>query len=124
MKFKAYAQRVFCYDFSKCLSFYKDTIGLPLKFGNQDKGWAEFDVGGLSLAIEELDTDDQKSISLVGRFIGLSLEVDDITKVYEELKIKGVEFTSAPEQQPWGGILAHFKDPAGNIITLLGSGNA
>lgn len=124
MKCKAYAQRVFCYNYSKCLSFYKDTIGLPLKLGNEDTGWAEFDVGGLSLAIEKLDINDQESNALVGRFIGLSLEVDDLSMVYEELKSKGVEFTSAPKQQSWGGALAHFKDPAGNILTLLQSGNA
>jgi predicted enzyme related to lactoylglutathione lyase len=26
-----------------------------------------------------------------------------------------------PEKQPWGGIVAHFRDPDGNVITLLGS---
>ncbi len=26
-----------------------------------------------------------------------------------------------PEEQPWGGILAHLRDPDGNILTLLGN---
>jgi len=25
------------------------------------------------------------------------------------------------EKQPWGGVLAHLRDPGGNILTLLGN---
>ncbi|MDH3643838.1 MAG: hypothetical protein OES38_17160 [Gammaproteobacteria bacterium] len=34
---------------------------------------------------------------------------------------KGVEFVEPPERQPWGGVLAHFKDPEQNIMTLVGA---
>jgi predicted enzyme related to lactoylglutathione lyase len=33
---------------------------------------------------------------------------------------KGVHFTAPPEKQEWGGTLAHFEDPAGNVLTLVG----
>ena len=33
---------------------------------------------------------------------------------------KGVVFTEPPEKQQWGGTIAHFRDPDGNILTLLG----
>ena len=39
---------------------------------------------------------------------------------YDALREKGVRFTAAPEKQPWGGTLAHFQDPEGNELTLLG----
>ncbi|MCC6917989.1 MAG: hypothetical protein IT548_02225 [Alphaproteobacteria bacterium] len=29
-------------------------------------------------------------------------------------------FLAPPERQPWGGTLAHFRDPSGNGLTLLG----
>ncbi len=32
------------------------------------------------------------------------------------------EFTMPPTKQPWGGVLAHLKDPDGNVLTLLGQG--
>jgi len=57
---------------------------------------------------------------LVGRFVGVSLAVEDIDLVYDSLSLAGVPFDGRPEKQPWGGTLAHFKDPAGNTLTLLG----
>lgn len=64
--------------------------------------------------------EDEEGKKLIGRFVGISLQVDNIEAVYEELSKIGVEFTTPPTKQDWGGTLAHFKDPAGNIITLLG----
>jgi uncharacterized glyoxalase superfamily protein PhnB len=46
--------------------------------------------------------------------------VADIAGLYENLRSRGVEFLAPPEQQPWGGALAHLRDPDGNILTLLG----
>ena len=56
----------------------------------------------------------------MGRFLGVSLRVDDIDGVYHDLTQKGVAFDAPPEQQAWGGKLAHFEDPDGNVLTLLG----
>lgn len=36
------------------------------------------------------------------------------------MRSRGVHFTDPPEEQPCGGSLAHFPDPVGNILTLLG----
>jgi uncharacterized glyoxalase superfamily protein PhnB len=123
MKYKMYAQRIFCFHWKECVSFYKDTIGLPVKFESEEMGWAEFDLGGISLAVERQDEDDAEAQSLVGRFVGISLQVDDIDVIYQELTGKGVVFEGPPAKQPWGGVLAHFKDPDGNTITLLGGVN-
>ena len=51
--------------------------------------------------------------------MGVSLRVDDIAAAYEELRSRGVEFETPPEKQPWGGTLAHFRDPCGNVLTLF-----
>ena len=37
---------------------------------------------------------------------------------------KGVGFVGPPEAQPRGGVLAHFRDPDGNVLTLPGGGQA
>ena len=58
--------------------------------------------------------------ALVGRFVGVSLRVDDIDATYQSLLAKGVPFAAPPEKQGWGGSLAHFRDPDGNELTLLG----
>jgi predicted enzyme related to lactoylglutathione lyase len=45
------------------------------------------------------------------------LTADDVQATYEELKGRGVEFTEAPAEQPYG-IDSEFRDPSGNKFRL------
>lgn len=45
------------------------------------------------------------------------LTTDDCQASYEELKARGVEFSEAPEERPYG-IDSGFHDPSGNSIRL------
>lgn len=45
------------------------------------------------------------------------LTTEDCQASYDELVARGVEFTEAPEKQPYG-IDAGFRDPSGNSIRL------
>jgi uncharacterized glyoxalase superfamily protein PhnB len=45
------------------------------------------------------------------------LVTDDCQASYEELSARGVEFTEAPEQRPYG-IDSGFRDPSGNSFRL------
>lgn len=45
------------------------------------------------------------------------LTTDDVRSDYEELKARGVQFTEAPEERPYG-IDSAFRDPSGNSIRL------
>jgi predicted enzyme related to lactoylglutathione lyase len=45
------------------------------------------------------------------------LTTDDCQASYEELKAKGVEFSEAPEERPYG-VDAGFHDPSGNSFRL------
>jgi len=45
------------------------------------------------------------------------LTTEDCRASYEELKARGVEFTEAPEERPYG-IDSGFRDPSGNSIRL------
>ncbi len=45
------------------------------------------------------------------------LTTDDCQADYEQLKARGVEFTEAPEQRPYG-IDSGFRDPSGNSLRL------
>lgn len=44
-------------------------------------------------------------------------EADDITKTYEELSARGVEFIQPPVEEPWGWS-ATFKDNEGHLFHL------
>jgi len=121
--------RIFVRDFNRALSFYTETLGLTATFADASIGWAQFGTGVCSLTIERVDPSNDEVIvqsmpglaqALVGRFAGCSLRVTDIDSMYRDLLVKGVEFVEPPERMPWGGVLAHFKDPDGSILTLLG----
>ena len=45
------------------------------------------------------------------------LTTDDVQASYEELKGRGVEFTEAPTEQPYG-VDSEFRDPSGNKFRL------
>jgi len=45
------------------------------------------------------------------------LTTDDVRASYEELKARGVEFSEAPEERPYG-IDSGFRDPSGNSVRL------
>ena len=45
------------------------------------------------------------------------LTTDDVEASYEELRGRGVEFTEAPEERPYG-IDSGFRDPSGNSFRL------
>ena len=121
MDYMLYAVRIFAVRWSDIVGFYRDITGLPEKFSDEAMGWAEFDPGGPILAIQRTEPIDEEGAALVGRFLGISVSVADIDATYQSLKAKGVEFVEPPERQPWGGVLAHFKDPEQNIVTLVGT---
>jgi lactoylglutathione lyase len=115
-----YAVRVFVRDWDGTCSFYRDVLGLPERFADGNMGWAEYDLGGPCFGVERVDPADPEAQRLMSRNLGVSLRVDDINGTYETLHSRGVDFLAPPEKQPWGGSLAHFRDPEGNVLTLLG----
>jgi predicted enzyme related to lactoylglutathione lyase len=111
--------RVFVSDFERAVRFYSETLGMTPGFRSDEMRWCQFETGEAALAIEGADPDDEDDEFQPG-FLAISLQVEDIQAVYEDLVAKGVEFLGPPERMPWGRTLAHFKDPDGNVLTLLG----
>ena len=120
LQFALYVVRIFARDWQRCADFYQQVLELPLEFRDDSMGWAQFDAGGANLAVERLVPEDEESETLCGRFVGVSLHTPDIDAAYRLLTDRGVHFVSPPAMQPWGGMLAHFEDPEGNVLTLLG----
>ncbi len=112
--------RVFVSDFEKSLVFYTEKLGMKLDY-TDNANWAQFVSGNdVSLAIEKCPVDHvEQGSKLVGRFVGVTLMVENITEQYAHLTSKGIKFSGKPEKQHFGGILAHLHDPDGNILTLM-----
>jgi len=123
VEYKLFAVRVFVTDWERAIRFYSKTLGMTIAYQNDEMGWAQMAPGEGQLALERVDPADQEGRELVGRFVGVSLQIPDISATYKTLAERGVEFVAAPEKQPWGGVLAHLRDPDGNILTLLGKSN-
>ena len=124
--------RVWVSDLDRSVRFYEEKLGMTLASRAENFAWAEFDTGACRIALEEvqpearlrLAADAQEEEPLLGRFVGVSLAVDDVYSTYEDLRAKDVEFVAPPERMPWGGTLAHLRDPDGNVLTLVGETGA
>ena len=116
--------RIFVHEWERAVAFYSQTLGLPIAYQSAELGWAEIGGDGAKLAIERLDRDDPEASTLVGRFVGVSIRVDDVEARHAVWVERGVRFARPPEEQIWGGTLAHFEDPEGNVLTLVGGGES
>ncbi len=121
MDYRLVAVRIFVTDWERAIRFYTETLGIPSTYRSDELGWAQLATGEGQLALERAAPDDPEAQALVGRMLCVSLRVPDIQSAYETLTGRGVEFLEPPETQPWGGVLAHLRDPDGNVLTLLGS---
>ncbi len=110
------AVRIWVKDLAVAREFYGPVLGLTptweLEFA------VGYDVG--QTLIVEVDDGSEPEQRLVGRFVGASFRVEDIDATYRDLSARGVVFEAPPEVMSWGGTLAHFRDPDGNVLTLLG----
>lgn len=93
-----YAVRIFVRQWPQACAFYGDVLGLSERYRNDDVGWAEYDLGGPCFGVERVQPGDSEADALVGRFVGVSLRVDDIEAVYQALKSNGARFTAPPER--------------------------
>lgn len=49
----------------------------------------------------------------------ISFRVEDVDAEYARLTQMGVAFMTRPHTYPWGARSVHFRDPDGNIVTLV-----
>ena len=108
-------------DMQRSVEFYRDKLGIPLKFQSPD--WTEFATGTTTLALhgggvagEHHSGDPSKTD---GGACSIGFNVDDVDKTYEELKAKGIRFVMPPTQREGEGIkLAVGLDPDGLPISF------
>jgi predicted enzyme related to lactoylglutathione lyase len=89
--------------------FYKDKLGLSIKFDFADKGMTAFKVGDNEPAIIVSNMQDAKP--------AIWFTVDNVEQTYNELKNKGIEFLTEPFEI-MTGFSVEFNDPFGNKLGL------
>ena len=109
---------IYVSDMQRSTAFYRDVLGLPLKFSTP--GWTEFDLGSIKLALHR--SSEGARPEQAGRppagVAHLAFVVDNIQELYEDLKARGMHFSLAPEKQVTGNTIAVLHDPDGFGITL------
>ncbi|MCW2495433.1 VOC family protein [Jatrophihabitans sp.] len=126
--------QLWVHDQNEALEFYTTKVGMELR---QDVSFPE--LGGfrwltvgpatqpdISIVLMEIPGPpvmDAETAEKVRELMNLGfagtvfLATDDCQKDYETLRGRGVEFTEAPEERPYG-IDAGFRDPSGNNVRL------
>jgi catechol 2,3-dioxygenase-like lactoylglutathione lyase family enzyme len=109
-------------DLAAAREFYGRTLELDVKV--HDEGWMELQIGGSKIVVYA------KPNHVPATFTILNFPVEDVDKAVDQLVTRGVQF----EQYHGGGIttdakgisrsdrgptIAWFKDPAGNILSVL-----
>ena len=108
-------------DMNRSVEFYRDKLGIPLKFQSPD--WTEFQTGTTTLALHgggvKRDLSAAGDQSKNAGTCSIGFNVDDVDKTYEELKAKGIFFVMPPTQREGEGIkLTVCVDPDGLPISF------
>jgi len=108
-------------DMQRSVEFYRDKLGIPLKFQSPD--WTEFATGTTTLALHGGGVPSTQppagDPSKVAGACSIGFNVDDVDKTYEELKAKGIRFVMLPMQREGEGIkLAVAIDPDGLPVSF------
>jgi uncharacterized glyoxalase superfamily protein PhnB len=121
-------------DQDEALDFYTKKLGMEVRIDATLPEMGDFrwltvgpagqpDVAIVLMAIPgpplmDADTVSQLRDLMAKGFAGtVFLTTEDCQASYEELKGRGVEFSEAPEERPYG-IDSGFRDPSGNSIRL------
>ena len=106
-------------DMTRSVQFYRDTLGLKLRFDSPD--WSEFDVDGNTLALhgDGKDTDGKADPKAAGT-ASICFGVKDVDAAHDALTEKGLNFVMPPTTREQEGIrLASLLDPDGFPISLV-----
>jgi catechol 2,3-dioxygenase-like lactoylglutathione lyase family enzyme len=110
-------------DFEGAVGFYRDKVGLPLRF--RDEGYAELAVEGAKFAllararVSGLVGLDHAARPAAGAHeAAVTLLVEDVDRTYRELAERGVPFLDMPKDRPWRQRAAYFHDPEGHLIEI------
>ena len=104
-------------DLDRATAFYRDVLGMKYLF-SAPPGMVFFDCGGIRIMMGRADRAEIDAIASI-----IYYKVDDIEKVAEVFKARGVEFivdphlvAPMPTYDLW---LADFRDSEGNILALM-----
>ena len=107
--------RIPCRALADSAEYYEKQIGLDRAYGSPDDGFIGFQLENAQLLLEPQEPGEFEC----GRYLGFSVAVEDIFKFHNECRERGVEFTTPPQEQAWGGVMTHIRDCDGNSFSVV-----
>ena len=101
-------------DINVSVDFYRDHLGIPLKF--KSPGWAEFVLGDVHLALHKKNRnmlDENMPFGTIG--VSVNFEVEEIDKMVSILKSTGIDPVGGMKEYDFGKYF-FVTDPDGYII--------
>jgi lactoylglutathione lyase len=103
---------IFVSDMARSIAFYRDVLGLPVRF--ESPKWTEFETPGSTLALHLANgTSPASSGTTPAGVCHLGFTVEDLDAFHREMIAKGVICLQPPEEEDFGGRLAGYADPDG-----------
>ncbi|WP_194836429.1 VOC family protein [Nocardia sp. XZ_19_369] len=117
-------------DYDPAIAFFTEALGFDLiedtpsrTNDGRPKRWVVVRPPGAQTGLLLARADGTAQADVVGNQtagrVGFFLQVDDFDAAYRRMVSHGVEFVTAPRQEPYGKV-AVFRDIAGNRWDLLG----
>jgi catechol 2,3-dioxygenase-like lactoylglutathione lyase family enzyme len=99
-------------NLDRAVDFYENVLGLQKKY--QFSTYAGFDCGGVEIGLVPGDVIGTQEGAPCVDFL-----VRDVDAAYQTLRKRGVRFLKEPHDTLWGGRIALFTDPDGNVLQLV-----
>lgn len=96
-------------------AFYRDVLKLPVH--SVRPHFVAFQIGDARLSVG-LHSEVHGPVKEPVR-VTVNFNVTDIHAAHRDLVARGVVFVRPPELEHWGGWVASFRDPDGNLLQLL-----
>ena len=126
--------QLWVHDQDEALAFYTEKLGMEVRsdvtlpelgdfrwLAVGPQGQEDFSIVLMAIpgqpVMDEQTAGEVKNLMSKGFAGTVFLTTDDVRADYEELKGRGVEFTEAPEERPYG-VDSGFRDPSGNALRL------
>ena len=115
-------------DIPKALVFYKDVFGIEPKFIHESNQYAELATGATTLAFA---SESLAAYNLPNGYVPHDINkaplaceivftVSNVQEWYDKALKAGAHALAAPQQKPWGQVVAYVQDPNGVLVEIAG----
>ena len=111
---------IFVSDMARSVAFYRDTVGIPLKF--ESPGWAEFLTEGATLALHQGEPPAERAArndEAAGQ-CRAGFQVPDIDVFHQRMTEQNVTCLHEPTET-FGVRIAQYVDPDGLVFSVSGA---